>query len=66
MTIPVKTALIRFGRIVVFGAITSAVGLALENVGIFDDTSFAPFVVIATAALGALDKYVREKRNSWL
>lgn len=64
MSIATRTAIIRFGRVVGYGALAGAVGVALDEIagGAFDGTTVGTFAIVLTALLTAADKYLREKR----
>lgn len=63
MSIATKTAIYRFGRVVVGAALAAGVaaGINYFNSGALDGTQLTGFVAIGTAGFTALDKFFREK-----
>lgn len=54
----IKGAAIRFGRVLLFGAVTAAVQYAVQHLGDYQLPALAlPFI---TAAIAAVDKWARE------
>ncbi|MFA6038421.1 MAG: hypothetical protein WC748_09925 [Legionellales bacterium] len=63
MNIATKTTLWRFLRILLFGAFASGVAWLLANVGLFIPNGYEWLIPGITAALSAIDKYIREKKK---
>lgn len=62
MSIATKTAIIRFVRVALYGAISAAAVSVASDAGMLGDSSIAPLIPAMTALLTALDKWAREKR----
>jgi hypothetical protein len=62
MAIAAKTALIRFGRAILWGAIATGVTYLANHLGDFHLPQ--AIIPIATAVLLALEKWVRETKKS--
>lgn len=61
-SIPMRTAIWRFGRVLIYGAVTGGVAALLAYMSVLDGTTTSPFLVAGTALLTAFDKWFREHR----
>ena len=63
VSVATKTALKRFARVAIYGAISGALtaGIGFTSGGGLDGTVLVPISVFLTAALTAADKYLRER-----
>lgn len=64
MNIATKTAIIRFLRVLLFGALTAGVAWLLANVGVIIPHSYDWAIPGIVAALSAIDKWLRESQKN--
>jgi hypothetical protein len=63
MNIATKTAIYRFLRVLMYGALASGVAWLLANTGVFIPHGYEWLIPGVTAALTAIDKWVREQQK---
>jgi hypothetical protein len=64
MNIATKTALIRFLRVLLYGALASGVAWLMANTGVFIPHGYEWLIPAITAALTSLDKWIREQSKN--
>lgn len=62
MSIASKTAIIRFVRVLGYGALSAVALSVLSDISAINDPMVTPLIPAITALLTAIDKYAREKR----
>lgn len=64
MNTPTKTALIRFARVLIFGALASGIAWLMSNIGMIVPEKLNFIIPVVTAILSYIDKWIRENNKT--